>query len=387
MIDPKLIGSRIRELRKKRGLTQSEFASIISVSFQAISNWERGIAPPDIENLMIIASYFGVLVDTLIVPTGEDIYVGIDGGGTKTRFVAVSSTGCVVKRIVKSGCNPNDIGFSGTEALISEGLNEIIKDYPSVKSVFAGIAGMTTGNYDERLRESLARLYPRIGFQVKSDAFNIFGLCDKADMALISGTGSVLFVKTDDSYARLGGWGHLFDNAGSAYDIGREAVRHALECEEHRKTPTLLYKKLLERVKTKTVWEHINILYEGGRAYIASLSQVVFDALAEGDADARRIVDDSARALAKLLNLGVSLYGAGAVAVASGGLFEHHKEVMIDTIARYSDVKIVTSGLPPIYGACRLACLEACDELVESFYENFARTYKEVKEKSLMGAE
>ena len=79
MIDPKLIGSRIRELRKKRGLTQSEFASIISVSFQAVSNWERGIAPPDIENLMIIASYFGVLVDTLIVPTGEDIYVGIDG--------------------------------------------------------------------------------------------------------------------------------------------------------------------------------------------------------------------------------------------------------------------------------------------------------------------
>ena len=296
MIDPKLIGGRIRELRKKRGLTQSEFASIISVSFQAVSNWERGIAPPDIENLMIIASYFGVLVDSLIAPIGEDIYVGIDGGGTKTEFIAVSRSGCVVKRVTKTGCNPNDIGSSGTESLICEGLDEIIREYPSVCGTFAGIAGATTGNYAEKLQESLTRLYPRINFQVKSDAFNIFALCDKADMALISGTGSVLLVRNGENYSRLGGWGHLFDNAGSAYDIGREAVRHALWCEERRKTPTKLYKMLLKRLNSETVWAHVNAMYSGGRSYIASLATTVFDAYAEGDETAASIIDESARA-------------------------------------------------------------------------------------------
>lgn len=41
----------------------------------------------------------------------DDLFLGIDGGGTKTEFVLVSSEGYVLKRLVKSGCNPNDIGY------------------------------------------------------------------------------------------------------------------------------------------------------------------------------------------------------------------------------------------------------------------------------------
>ena len=52
MIDLNLIGNRIRDLRHQKGLTQSEFAKILSVSFQAVSSWDRGITPPDIENLI-----------------------------------------------------------------------------------------------------------------------------------------------------------------------------------------------------------------------------------------------------------------------------------------------------------------------------------------------
>ena len=52
MLDIRTLGSRIKELRKERGLTQDAFAGAIHVSFQAVSNWERGIAPPEIENLI-----------------------------------------------------------------------------------------------------------------------------------------------------------------------------------------------------------------------------------------------------------------------------------------------------------------------------------------------
>ena len=57
MLDINLLGNRIKELRKQRGLTQNAFADALHVSFQAVSNWERGIAPPELENLINIATY------------------------------------------------------------------------------------------------------------------------------------------------------------------------------------------------------------------------------------------------------------------------------------------------------------------------------------------
>ena len=81
MFDVKMLGNRIKELRKQHGLTQNEFANMFDVSFQAVSNWERGIAPPDLENICRIALCFNILVDDLIRPCSEKLLLGIDGGG------------------------------------------------------------------------------------------------------------------------------------------------------------------------------------------------------------------------------------------------------------------------------------------------------------------
>lgn len=51
--------------RRKKGLTQEELAVQLSVSPQAISNWERG-GYPDITLLPRIANFFGITVDELI---------------------------------------------------------------------------------------------------------------------------------------------------------------------------------------------------------------------------------------------------------------------------------------------------------------------------------
>lgn len=42
MFDMKNIGSKISELRKRNNLTQMELADRMNISFQAVSNWERG---------------------------------------------------------------------------------------------------------------------------------------------------------------------------------------------------------------------------------------------------------------------------------------------------------------------------------------------------------
>jgi transcriptional regulator with XRE-family HTH domain len=59
------LGLKIRELRKKKGITQEALASALSVSPQAVSKWESGLTYPDMSIIPIIAGYFEVSLDTL----------------------------------------------------------------------------------------------------------------------------------------------------------------------------------------------------------------------------------------------------------------------------------------------------------------------------------
>ena len=75
-----MLSEKIKELRKKKGLTQEDLANALNVSRQAITKWESGDGSPDIDNLKNIALYFHVSVDYLIDSSTEKI---ID---LKTKF-------------------------------------------------------------------------------------------------------------------------------------------------------------------------------------------------------------------------------------------------------------------------------------------------------------
>lgn len=61
-----MIGTRIKQLRKENGLTQSELGSKLGVIKQTISSWENGISNPSNESVAIIASIFNVSTDYLL---------------------------------------------------------------------------------------------------------------------------------------------------------------------------------------------------------------------------------------------------------------------------------------------------------------------------------
>ena len=44
MFNMKQVGKKIVSLRKSRNMTQTELADKMGVSFQAVSNWERGVS-------------------------------------------------------------------------------------------------------------------------------------------------------------------------------------------------------------------------------------------------------------------------------------------------------------------------------------------------------
>ena len=59
-------GERLKELRKKRGLTQKELAQLISAKNNSVSNWENDNILPSVEIIKQLANYFSCSSDYLL---------------------------------------------------------------------------------------------------------------------------------------------------------------------------------------------------------------------------------------------------------------------------------------------------------------------------------
>ncbi|MBQ9842471.1 MAG: helix-turn-helix transcriptional regulator [Clostridia bacterium] len=65
------IGVKIKELRKKKDMTQEKLAEYLNVSFQAISKWETGVASPDLSMIVPLARLLDVTTDELFGFVGD----------------------------------------------------------------------------------------------------------------------------------------------------------------------------------------------------------------------------------------------------------------------------------------------------------------------------
>ncbi len=75
----KKVGRKISELRKAKNMTQLELADKMNVSFQAVSNWERGNSMPDISKLPELAEIFGTSIDVILGAKSELIESAAEG--------------------------------------------------------------------------------------------------------------------------------------------------------------------------------------------------------------------------------------------------------------------------------------------------------------------
>ena len=66
MFDMQKIGNNISRLRKQKQMTQLELADKLNISYQAVSNWERGISMPDISKLGELSELFDVSIDEIL---------------------------------------------------------------------------------------------------------------------------------------------------------------------------------------------------------------------------------------------------------------------------------------------------------------------------------
>ena len=73
MFNMQEIGNRIAEARRAMGMTQPDLAEKMGVSFQAVSNWERGESMPDISKLPDLSQALHLSLDALLCGVAEKI--------------------------------------------------------------------------------------------------------------------------------------------------------------------------------------------------------------------------------------------------------------------------------------------------------------------------
>ena len=373
MSDISQIGGNIRFYREKNGLTQRGLADNVLVSFQAISAWERGLSIPDLENVVRLANYFGVTVDALLTGSSQELFVGIDGGGSKTEFVLLEKDGTVRNVLRLAGSNPNDRGLDASLEVLCSGMEQLLAGRIP-QAVFAGIAGASIEDHRKAITAQLQDRF-RTRAAVDTDAANVLSCAANPDdaVAIICGTGSCVFVRKGEERYRLGGWGYLLDQAGSAYDVGKDGIRCALAAEDGLQEPTPMTRKITEMLGGNP-YIGIPAIYKKGRPFIASFAPVVVKAAEEGDACALQILQSNAQRLADIIKTAVRRFGTPEEFVAAGGFFNN--VIFRSMVERAAGVHLTLPDVPPVYGACVEALRGEQIPIPENFHKNFMESYR-----------
>lgn len=289
--------------------------------------------------------------------------LGIDAGGTKCAFALCDENENIIKTLTLGPANPNDTGIDACLDTIKKGAL-LVCEGCSPNTVFAGVSGAGSGENKEKIGALLASLFPNSVTNNGTDAVNLL-YCSKSTGsvgALICGTGTSLFVRKNNEIHKLGGFGHLFEKGGSAFDFGRDALSLLLlaeeEAEHEKSLAPLEYPlfSLLHKELDGEARDNINKLYSLGKTYIASLAPIVLEAVAQSDGIAKKILDENTDILARRIALAVKRYGKLDEITCGGGLF--NSDLFFDTLSAKSEIKLIRSTVPPVVGACRRALLE-----------------------------
>ena len=235
----------------------------------------------------------------------SEYFLGVDGGQSGTTVVIGDETGNVVGWASAGPCNHvsgsearrrfvNTIGDCVTQASARAGIDARFK---------AACCGMSGGPDDK-----FALLHDLIKADhivITNDArVALAGAASgKPGIIVIAGTGSIAFGENArGETARAGGWGYIYGDEGSAFDIARQALRAILREHEGWGPKTALTPALLEPTGAADANQLLHVFYtpDWPRSRVAGLAQTVDRLAAEGDPVAIEILNHAARRLAFL---------------------------------------------------------------------------------------
>lgn len=284
------------------------------------------------------------------------LYLGIDGGGTKTEFVLANEEGSIITREILGGSNPTDVGVAATQDILGNGIRTVCKGIPLNQiSVFAGVSGGITGDNKKKIHQYLSQ-FGFFALDNGSDAQNAvaaaLGMGD--GIAVILGTGAIAFSQQDGYQMRFGGYGHLLGDGGSGFAIGRDAVIAALRDQDGTGPKTSITNLVQKKCDAARIVDKIGTFYVGGKHVLASYAPIVFQAYHSGDAVAANILKNNMREAADLICQAARNFKGEFIPVVLCGGVALKQDSVLHLIAR----ELSSDGIDYKIGICRRSMVE-----------------------------
>jgi len=240
------------------------------------------------------------------------MFLGVDGGGTKTALCLIDNDGHLIAQTQVQSVDYFNQGIDIVERILAQGV-EAVCQVAGIKARELGFAFFGLPTYGE-VSGDVAALdaAPRAAlghnrYQCNNDMVcGWAGSLGAADgINVISGTGSMTYGERAGTGARVGGWGELFGDEGSAYWIAARALSVFSQMSDGRLAPGPLMDVLRTHLDLSADLDLVDVVlnrWKGSRSEIAALSRRVGDAAAKGDELAAQILTDAGVELATLVD-------------------------------------------------------------------------------------
>jgi N-acetylglucosamine kinase-like BadF-type ATPase len=246
-------------------------------------------------------------------------YLGVDGGGSKTAFALIDATGHVLARTTAPTSYYFNDGFDVVERVLAQGVADVCQQAhvttSDIDAAFFGIPGYGEASGDvERLNAVPGRVLGHDRYTCDNDMVCGWAgaLACEDGINVISGTGSMTYGERQGVRHRVGGWGELFGDEGSAYWVATQGLNAFSRMSDGRLERGPLYTLVKERLQLESDLDVVSLVidkWSGNRSSIAALATTVCEAARADDVASAQILSDAADELVALIETTRTLTG------------------------------------------------------------------------------
>jgi N-acetylglucosamine kinase-like BadF-type ATPase len=335
-------------------------------------------------------------------PFGDPLVLAIDGGQSSTLALVARLDGTILGAGLAGPSNHVNEpgGLERLEIALRESTARALKraNLPA-QNVIHVCMGMSGG--PRQAYEIMSEIMPHAKILAHKDMVTALAGASIArpGVVVIAGTGSVAYGRLETGQEMYrGGWGYIMGDEGSAYDIGRNALRAACQANDGRMVipfrvepdphpyysagNTRLVNDIPAHFGMKTLRDVHQAIYSTriSRPQIAGLAAVVTAAAQQGDEVARSILATAGQDLAKAALAVISALSReinGMDIYTTGGVFRAGPFVLDPFREMLQRYPVHSGAFSPVVGALFLALEAAHTVLTDDVIQAIRRSLPE----------
>jgi N-acetylglucosamine kinase-like BadF-type ATPase len=301
------------------------------------------------------------------------VFLGVDGGGSKTAFLLLNDAGRILARHVEGSAYHPEVGADGVRSMFAHGCGATVAMAGlRLSDIDFAFFGIPAYGEDSHLQSALDGLpsdaLPSARYRCGNDMVCAWSgsLAGEDGLNVVAGTGSIVYGEYQGKRARAGGWGELFSDEGSAHWIAREGLGLFSRMSDGRNTRGKLYELVREHFKLDDDLDICATIYGAAamqRSQFSQLAKLVTTAALAGDKLARQIFIRGAGELAEMVDAARSRLEASDTLLLpvsySGSVFRAEELCLMPLrqklLQSHFAYQLVPPRLPPDAGAALYA--------------------------------